>query len=246
MLYEIDPHKCKRKSMGIVLKRRDNAPLVKDIYGGIIDILMNDKSIEKAVKFTKKFLDNIVNEKFALEKLIISKSLREFYKNPDSIAHKVLADRIGKRDPGNKPSVGSRVPYVYIQTKGKVVLQGDKIESPDYIKKHKLKPDYTFYITNQIMKPVQQVFGLVLKQIDGFNKFKNQYTRELSLINSKYKNDDKKIQTKTQQTIDKYVKLLIFENSLRKATNMKNNQKSIKSFFWKIKYIVYLNDGYIV
>ena len=42
MLYEHDPNKCKRKSMGIVLKRRDNAPIVKDIYGGIIDILMNE------------------------------------------------------------------------------------------------------------------------------------------------------------------------------------------------------------
>ena len=40
MLYEHDPNKCKRKEMGIVLKRRDNAPIVKDMYGGIIDILM--------------------------------------------------------------------------------------------------------------------------------------------------------------------------------------------------------------
>ena len=39
MLYELDPNKGKRKSMGIVLKRRDNAPIVKDVYGGIIDIL---------------------------------------------------------------------------------------------------------------------------------------------------------------------------------------------------------------
>ena len=233
MLYEIDPHKCKRKSMGIVLKRRDNAPLVKDVYGGIIDILMNEKSIEKAVSFTKTFLENIVNEKFPLEKLIISKSLREFYKNPDSIAHKVLADRIGKRDPGNKPSVGSRVPYVYIQTKGKVTLQGDKIESPDYIKKNNLKPDYTFYITNQIMKPVQQVFGLVLKQINGFNKLESKYKRDMLIVNQKYGKDDKKLQNKTQDTINKYVKALIFESSLRKAKNMKNNQRSIKNFFGK-------------
>jgi DNA polymerase elongation subunit (family B) len=233
MLYELDPHKCKRKSMGIVLKRRDNAPLVKDVYGGIIDILMNDKSIEKAVYFTKTFLENIVNEKFPLEKLIISKSLREFYKNPDSIAHKVLADRIGKRDPGNKPSVGSRVPYVYIQTKGKVRLQGDKIESPEYIKKHKLKPDYTFYITNQIMKPVQQVFGLVLKHIHGFSNLESKYNREIRIVNQKYRNDETKLYNKTQQTINKYVKQLIFDSSLRKATNMKNNQKSIKSFFGK-------------
>ena len=53
MLYEYDAEKCKRKSMGIVLKRRDNAPIVKDIYGGIIDILMNEQNIDTSVKFLK-------------------------------------------------------------------------------------------------------------------------------------------------------------------------------------------------
>ena len=122
--------------MGIVLKRRDNCNAVKDIYGGLVDILMNEQNVGNAVDFVKQFLSDMVNEKFGLDKLIISKSLRGFYKNPDSIAHKVLADRMGKREPGNKPSVGSRIPYVYIQTKGEVKLQGDKIENPDYIKKH--------------------------------------------------------------------------------------------------------------
>ena len=42
-LYEMNPDKYKRKSMGIVLKRRDNAPRVKVIYGGIIDIIMSQK-----------------------------------------------------------------------------------------------------------------------------------------------------------------------------------------------------------
>ena len=231
MLYEHDPNKCKRKSMGIVLKRRDNAPIVKDIYGGIIDILMNEQSIEKAVSFTKDFLGDIVNEKFQLEKLIVSKSLRNFYKNPDSIAHKVLADRIGKRDPGNKPSTGSRIPYVYIQTKGKVKLQGDRIENPDYVKKHKLKLDYQFYITNQIMKPVQQVFGLVLNQIKEFDTMKNEYNRQCRIIENKFKGDKIKIKKKRDELNNKYVKKIIFENSLRKATNMKNNQNTIKSFF---------------
>ena len=45
MLYEDNPDVCKRKSMGIVLKRRDNAPIVKEVYGGIIDILIKDKDI---------------------------------------------------------------------------------------------------------------------------------------------------------------------------------------------------------
>ena len=45
ILYEHNPNKGKRKEMGIVLKRRDNAPIVKDVYGGLIDILMKSQDI---------------------------------------------------------------------------------------------------------------------------------------------------------------------------------------------------------
>ena len=45
MLYETDVNKCSQKSMGIVLKRRDNAAIVKDVYGGIIDILMKEQNV---------------------------------------------------------------------------------------------------------------------------------------------------------------------------------------------------------
>ena len=44
---------------------------------------------------------------------IITKSLRAFYANEDSIPHKVLANRIGERDPGNKPKANDRIPYVF-------------------------------------------------------------------------------------------------------------------------------------
>ena len=101
--------------MGIVLKRRDNAPIVKDIYGGIIDILMKDKNIEKACEFLKINLDKLMKGEVPIQKLIITKSLRGSYKNPKQIAHKVLADRIGLREPGNKPSPGDRIPYVYFK-----------------------------------------------------------------------------------------------------------------------------------
>ena len=170
--------------MGIVLKRRDNAPVVKDIYGGIIDILMKEKNIIKAIEFLRKSLQELIDEKVPIEKLIITKSLRSHYKVPMQIAHKVLADRMGKRDPGNKPSSGDRIPFVYIQTKGKVRLQGDRIETPAYIKEKKLKIDYSFYISNQIMKPVQQVFALVLDKIPEFKSKKALFDRKLE----KFKN----------------------------------------------------------
>jgi DNA polymerase elongation subunit (family B) len=231
MLYEMNPNKGKRKEMGIVLKRRDNAPIVKDVYGGLIDILMKENDIEAAVQFTRDCLQDIVNEKYPLEKLIISKKLNSFYKNPESIAHKVLADRMGKRDPGNKPSVGSRVPFVYIQTKGKVKLQGDKVESPDFVRENNIRPDYGFYITNQIMKPVQQVFALILEQIPEYKRKVRQLNIRIDSLKEKYKNDKKKIDDKIDDLKNKEVKKLIFDNALRQASNLKTGQKSIKSFF---------------
>ena len=230
MLYETDPNKCKRKSMGIVLKRRDNAPIVKDVYGGIIDILMKDKNINKAVEFLQSCLQNIIEEKYPLDKLIITKSLRGNYKNPQQIAHKVLADRMGKREPGNKPSTGDRIPYVYIETKNKNCLQGDKIEHPDFIIKNKIRPNYSFYITNQIMKPVQQVFALVLDNIDSFKRKKKNFNMKIETLKNTIDEPDK-LQAKIDDLRNKEVKTLLFDKYLRETENMKNNMKSIKSFF---------------
>jgi DNA polymerase elongation subunit (family B) len=230
MLYEEDPNKCYRKSMGIVLKRRDNAPIVKDVYGGIIDILMKNNNVSEAVKFTKKCLNDIINEKYPLNKLIITKSLRSNYKNPQQIAHKVLADRIAQRDPGNKPKPGDRVPFVYIQTKKKVKLQGDKIENPEYIIQNKLKPDYVHYITNQIMKPVQQVFALVIEDIPEYKKKLNQFKRKINTIRRKNKDDPIKCIAQEQKYRNNEVKELIFNDALRETSNTINSQKSILSF----------------
>jgi DNA polymerase elongation subunit (family B) len=230
MLYEDDPNKGKRKSMGIVLKRRDNAPIVKDVYGGIIDILMKEKNIQKAVEFLQSSLQNIIEEKYPMDKLIITKSLRSNYKNPQQIAHKVLADRIGKRDPGNKPSSGDRIPFVYIETKNKAALQGEKIEHPEYIIKNKIRPNYSFYITNQIMKPVQQVFALVLEDIDAFKRKKKNFQMKVDTL--RHTIDDKeKMESKISDLRNKEVKALLFDKYLRETDNMKNNMKSITSFF---------------
>ena len=217
--------------MGIVLKRRDNADVVKDIYGGNIDILMKDGDIPRAIEFTKIFLKNIIDGDVDLDKLVITKSLRGWYKNPKSIAHKVLADRMGKRDPGNKPAIGSRIPFVYFQTKTKVKLQGDKIENPDYVRKHNLIPDYPFYITNQIMKPLAQIFALVLEQIPQFKPSLSRFKRKVNSINRKYKNDQDKCQKEEDKIRLAEVKKLIFNDALRQANNRKIGQRSIESFF---------------
>ena len=234
MLYETDPEKCKRKEMGIVLKRRDNAPIVKDIYGGIIDILMKEKNIQKAMEFLKSCLQNIVDEKYPMDKLIITKSLRSGYKNPMQIAHKVLADRITIRDPGNKPSSGDRIPFVYIHNTNKKALQGEKIETPTYILENGIKIDYSFYITNQIMKPVQQVFALVLEKIWLMQNKKGalaKYKTEVKQLREKW-DDDEKFDEKLEDARNKHVKILLFDEYLRVTNNQKSGNQALTSF-WK-------------
>jgi len=234
MLYENDINYCKRKSMGIVLKRRDNAPCVKDSYGGVVDILMNQCDANKAVKFIKGYLDDMINEKIPMKKLVITKKLNAYYKNPKQIAHKVLADRMGDRDPGNKPAVGSRLPFVYIKTKRKMKLQGDKIEHPEYIEKNHLKPDYEHYITNQIMKPLLQLFGLLLEQLKIFKKQKRMYKIKINGIKRQFKNDHKKCQDKISKESDKRIKKLIFDEYINTYRNNCAGQKTINTFFKKI------------
>jgi DNA polymerase elongation subunit (family B) len=234
MLYETDPNKCKRKEMGIVLKRRDNAPIVKDVYGGIIDILMKKQSIPDAVQFLKNSLQNVVDEKYPIEKLIITKSLRSGYKNPKSIAHKVLADRITARDPGNKPGPGDRIPFAYIVVPGKKVLQGDKIETPSFIAENKLKIDYSFYITNQIMKPVQQLFALVLEKIWILQNKRPKllkYKKDVESLKQKYLDDENKFEEKLEEFRCKEIKALLFDEYLRETNNEKAGNQSITKFF---------------
>jgi DNA polymerase elongation subunit (family B) len=173
-LYEMDTTKYKQKSMGIVLKRRDNAQIVKKIYGGVIDIILEKQDLDGSIEFLQDELKNLVEGKTSIKELIITKSLRATYKDPSKIAHKVLADRIGARDPGNRPVVNERIPFVYIKTVGgdnkTPSLQGDRIENPDYIEENNLIPDYLHYITNQIMKPILQLYALCLDKLPGYDK----------------------------------------------------------------------------
>uniref|UniRef100_A0A6C0LEH9 DNA-directed DNA polymerase n=1 Tax=viral metagenome TaxID=1070528 RepID=A0A6C0LEH9_9ZZZZ len=234
MLYEDDPDKCKRKEMGIVLKRRDNAPIVKDIYGGIIDILMKEQDIKKAMEFLQTCLRNIVQENYSMDKLVITKSLRSGYKNPKQIAHKVLADRITSRDPGNKPSSGDRIPFVYIHSPNKKALQGEKIETPTFIQENHLKIDYSFYITNQIMKPVQQIFALVLEKIWAMQNKKAKiakFRRDMEQLRSTFQAE--KLEDKMEKLKNDEIKAMLFDEFLRETNNQKQGNKPLTSFFGK-------------
>jgi DNA polymerase elongation subunit (family B) len=206
--YENNPNKFKQACMGIVLKRRDNPPIVKKIIGGMLDIMLNIMDNDKVVQYVRNSIENLLDGKFSIRNFITSKALRDGYKYKDgdidqngkditktiSIidvfnnihtdeakkkisyvkqAHVQLAARIAIRDPGNKPQLNDRIPYVVIEVQSdKKLLQGDVIEHPDYIIKNNLKIDYLFYLTNQIMNPSIQFLELI---VDEPNKIFKEY-----------------------------------------------------------------------
>jgi len=158
--------------MGIALKRRDYAAIAKRFYAGALQILLNERDVTKAANFVKDMAGDLIDGKFGLQPLTISKSLRSEYKSAP--AHKMLADRIAIREPGNAPASGDRIPYVYVQAEvGQKAsdLQGERIETPSYIKEKGLKPDYMYYIDHQIANPLCQLFGVVAEQIPGFSAY---------------------------------------------------------------------------
>lgn len=168
--YEESSENYTQTSMGIATKRRDYAALVKVIYGGALRILLTERNIDTAVTFVKEKLLELVNGKMSLNLLTMSKSLRAEYKSETPPAHKILAQRMAARDPGNAPASGDRIQFIYVlpevgQQAAK--LQGDRIETPAYIRAKGLPPDARFYIEHQLMNPLVQLFSLVADKVPG-------------------------------------------------------------------------------
>ena len=198
LLYEDDPDaKPKLKMMGVALKRRDYAPVVKRLYGGAIDTVLKLRDVPRAAAELGAALRALAEGRYELEDLVISKTLRSYYKAPHQIAHWVLARRMYARDPGSAPQPNDRVPYVFVEPPREGALMGERIEHVDYVRAclaadsaggptaaggpkakaaakakggRAVHVDTRTYIENQIMKPCLQLFALpgALEQLPGF------------------------------------------------------------------------------
>jgi DNA polymerase elongation subunit (family B) len=226
MKYEEDPTKCKRMSMGIVLKRRDNAPIVKDVFGGALDVLMVEKDVHKAQAFVNQKLLDVLENRVPLEKFIISKSLRDDYKKPEQIAHRVLADRMAARDPGTAPKVGDRLQFVFVAENKDKGKQGDRIEEVGYVKSKGLTPDTVFYITNQIQNPVAQLFALCIDKLEGYEAPRRpSYTTMMEQMLEKHNNDEEEATKAVLAKKEKQLEDMMFMNSPKLWAIVRRNKR---------------------
>lgn len=207
--YEFDTNKYKDISSGSAGKKRGYCKMTKHIYNNTVQILFNTQSANQALKFIMETLNDMIDGKYDVEYFVITKNLKSHssYKKPESIAHRVLADRVALRDAGKAYQSNERIPYVFIEVeRGSkyVKVIGEDIEVVDYVKEMGLKLDYLRYLNKQIKTPMIKIMDLLIN--DSENIFK-QFEKEIIAERKK-----------------KWIKY----------DNKKNKQPEITNFFRKI------------
>lgn len=99
-------------------------------------------------------------------------------------AHVELAAKMKKRDPGNAPKLGDRIPYVFISgPKGVPAYQ--KAEDPIYVLENNVPIDTNYYLENQLSKPLVRIFEPILGDKADSLLLKGEHTRTKSVATSK-------------------------------------------------------------
>lgn len=83
--------------------------------------------------------------------------------------HIALCKKIAERDPGNAPVSGDRINYVFVEIPGNPKAKlFEKAEDPVYATEHNLKIDVSYYINNQLKKPISELLQFLIDDHETF------------------------------------------------------------------------------
>lgn len=186
---------------GIETVRRDWCELVEEVTRKVIELVLKKDDINEVVNYVKNIIQKLRKNEIPLEKLAIVKGLT---KTPSSykgvLPHIEVAKKMIERHPENPPRIGDRISFVIVAGSGMI---SKRAESLDYVKEHNLPIDSNYYITSQILPPIERILRVI-----GISK-------------------DELIQSASQSTI----KDLIFSNSeerYNKVNSLEENYKNVK------------------
>lgn len=165
-LYWTNPEKYdKLDQKGLASVRRDSCPLVSIVMNKVLRKILIDRNVEGALQFIRETIDDILQNRCDISKLIISKTLAPNYTNPQP--HAVLAERMKKRD-GVGPNVGDRVDYVIIGGNDKLF---NRAEDPLYVLEQNIQLDSMYYLTNQLQNPIISIIAPIIGEKQANSMF---------------------------------------------------------------------------
>ncbi len=142
---------------GIETVRRDWCPLVSEVMNKVLDMLLKEGDLEKAIKLVKEVLEKLRKNEVELEKLTIVKGITKSVDSYEGLQpHIELARKMAARNPQDAPRVGDRLGFVII--KGNALLSR-RSEDPKYARKHSLEIDSDYYIQSQLLPPIERIFS---------------------------------------------------------------------------------------
>jgi hypothetical protein len=132
---------------------------------------------------------------------------------------------------------------VYIACSNANVLQGDRIEHPQYIRDNHthVKVDSEYYITHQLMKPVSQLMALVVDEVDRakrpntYKRLPSEWTMELTRLKRLFPDNPAKVDEHYDRVREKFTEHYLFDQILTKLQNIKNKQRTMGEFFPRVR-----------
>lgn len=142
---------------GIETVRRDWCELVSGVMKEVIEIILKKNDVKKATQYFTEVVNDLMEGKVSIQKLVVTKTMTKL---PEKYAgmqpHVELVKKIAARTPRETPGIGDRIGYVIIKGTG---LLSKRAEDPVFIIEKGLQIDSRYYIENQLMPPMERIFG---------------------------------------------------------------------------------------
>jgi len=153
--YALVDEKGKLKIRGFETIRRDWSYVAKETQLKVLEIILKDNSVEKALEYAKKVIEDVRKKKIDIKKMTIRTQLRKNIGSYDSIGpHVRVAEDMKKK--GVPVGSGSIISYVIVEGKG---IIRDKAKLPEDCKPDEYDADY--YLNNQIIPALKMIFEAV-------------------------------------------------------------------------------------
>jgi DNA polymerase delta subunit 1 len=158
-------HNGEIEAKGVELVRRDNCQYVKETLDSVITPIFFENNLPEGKLQAELHIDNLLNGKVDIKKLVLSKNLKNDYKKPETIAHFQLVEKMKIRDPNGAPKPGDRVPFVYVDIGDPKALSWKKVEDPEYVIQNNIPIDTLYYLEHQLKNPLKTIFDILLGEL---------------------------------------------------------------------------------
>ncbi|MBD3354904.1 DNA polymerase [Candidatus Woesearchaeota archaeon] len=143
------------KITGFETVRRNWSFIAKEVQEKVLDIVLKERDLQKAVKYVKKTIDDLKDKKIPNEKLEIYTQLKKEIGDYESIGpHVAVAQRM--KNKGIDVGPGSLIKYIITEGSGRI---RDKAKMKDEVKKGEYDADY--YILHQVVPSVERIFDVL-------------------------------------------------------------------------------------